>query len=90
MPGTFTPPASVGPASKSGLGSRILIDIERRDLLPFYLCGPNPFIEQLSGQVHHIPQRPSLYGPARIRHRPIEYVLGEVSTLGPRYYNVDL
>ena len=26
---------------------------------------------------------------ARIRHRPIDQVVGEVSTLGPRYYNFD-
>jgi radical SAM superfamily enzyme YgiQ (UPF0313 family) len=26
---------------------------------------------------------------ARIRHRPIEHVVAEVSSLGPRYYNVD-
>ena len=29
-----------------------------------------------------------IFGP-RIRHRPIDHVVAEVSSLGPRYYNVD-
>lgn len=108
------------------LWPQILKDTERNDLKQFYVCGPYA-VQNLSGPVHHITQRPSLEKPpmmrrdllprrrymmdsifttrgcpnhcrfcpvtdifgARIRHRPIDRVVAEVSSLGPRYYNVD-
>jgi len=108
------------------LWPHILQDAERNALKQFYVCGPYA-VENLPGTVHHVPQRPALNTPARmrrdllprgrymmdsifttrgcpnhcrfcpvtdlfgakIRHRPIDQVVAEVASLGPRYFNVD-
>jgi radical SAM superfamily enzyme YgiQ (UPF0313 family) len=108
------------------LWPQILRDVEENALKPFYVCGPYS-VHTLPGPVHHVPHRPSLEVPARmrrellprarymmdsifttrgcpnhcrfcpvtdifgakIRHRPIDHVVAEVATLGPRYFNVD-
>jgi radical SAM superfamily enzyme YgiQ (UPF0313 family) len=108
------------------LWPQILQDIQQNDLKQFYVCGPFP-VQNLSGAVHHVKQRPTLenlplmrrdllprgrymmdsifttrgcpnhcrFCPVtdifggKIRHRPIDEVVAEVSGLGPHYYNFD-
>ncbi len=118
--------AAVAIGEGEDLWPQILEDILRKELKPYYVCGP--FVPQnLPGAVLHLKQRPTLqklpmmrrdllprgrymmdsifttrgcpnhcrfcpvtdFFGAKIRHRPIDEVVGEVSTLGPRYYNVD-
>ncbi len=132
-PHTFAfPDEAKGHASAVAIGEaeplwpQMLHDAERHALEAFYVCGPYP-IDTLRGTVQHVPQRPTLDTPARmrrdllprgpymmdsifttrgcpnhcrfcpvtdifgakIRHRPIDHVVADVATLGPRYFNVD-
>ncbi|HLK49595.1 MAG TPA: radical SAM protein [Bryobacteraceae bacterium] len=61
----------------------------RRDLLPRHRYGMDS-IFTTRGCPNHCRFCPvtDIFG-ARIRHRPIDQVVAEVATLGPRYYNFD-